>query len=117
MPSKANSTYSPRQKLIRLYYKNILESPMRNQAVKAEADKVCLEARRCTRQVLRIRNRHDDALLESFHTHFPEFKDEQRIAKITDDDLKTASQKHKWRTFMKEWEKSIGASMLVGYDL
>ncbi|KAK9893981.1 DUF757-domain-containing protein [Cystobasidium minutum MCA 4210] len=50
---------------------------------------------------------HDDKLSADFLHHFPEFDDNARLSKVTDDDLKTAAAKHKWRTFMKEWEKDV----------
>lgn len=52
--------------------------------------------------------RIDEKLSQDFLKHFPEFDDNARLSKVTDDDLKTAAAKHKWRTFMKEWEKEVG---------
>jgi hypothetical protein len=59
---------------------------------------------------LLYQNRHDDKLSEDFLHHFPEFNDNEKLAKVSDDDLKTPAAKHKWRSFMKEWEKDIGES-------
>jgi hypothetical protein len=52
--------------------------------------------------------RYDNRLVDSFLEHFPEFDDNAHLSKVTDDDLKTPAAKHKWRTFMKEWEKEVG---------
>lgn len=52
--------------------------------------------------------RQDDLLVNSFLEAFPEFDDDARLSNISDEDLKTASAKSKWRSFMKEWEKDIG---------
>ena len=53
--------------------------------------------------------RHDDELLASFKEDFPEyFEDEERLRVISEEELKSAAAKPRWRNWLKRWEKDIG---------
>ncbi|KAL7006088.1 diacylglycerol O-acyltransferase 1 [Cystobasidiomycetes sp. EMM_F5] len=51
--------------------------------------------------------KHDDELVSSFLADFPEFNDNEKLARITDDEIKSPAMKDRWRTFFKKWEKTM----------
>jgi len=51
--------------------------------------------------------KHDDALASTFLEAFPEYKESEKLAVIRDDDIKSVAMKNRWRTFFKEWEKTL----------
>lgn len=45
--------------------------------------------------------------MEAFTAAFPEYADDSRLAKLTEDELKSASGKRRWREFMMPFEKVV----------
>lgn len=49
----------------------------------------------------------DDEILEEFYKVFPEYKLEEKLAVLNEDELKTKEAKERWRSFIKVFENRV----------
>ncbi|KDE03799.1 hypothetical protein MVLG_05740 [Microbotryum lychnidis-dioicae p1A1 Lamole] len=50
---------------------------------------------------------HDDEIYDEFVKHFPELQSDARLSKLSENELKSAEGKRRWREFMMPFEKKV----------
>lgn len=48
---------------------------------------------------------HDDSIYEALLEDFPEFKDKEKVAVISEDEMKSATGKSRWRAFCEKFKE------------
>jgi hypothetical protein len=51
--------------------------------------------------------RWDDVILASFYKEFPEYLDDAKLKKVSEDEMKSPEGKKRWRNFMMPFEKVV----------
>lgn len=51
--------------------------------------------------------KYDQEIYDDFLADFPEYKDEEKLNNLDEDEIKNHKNKARWRAFFKKWEKKI----------